>query len=138
MFTEEDRKDGVPEQELETARERGSAADERWHRRKDGSLFYVTGTVVAAARRGRRRHRVRQDRARPHRAEAVPRTRCEEAQDDLEERVLERTRDLELEKSVSGAPTKVGCAGSCSGSSRSRRTSAGALPATCTIISGSR
>jgi PAS domain S-box-containing protein len=43
LFTEEDRANLVPEQELKTAREKGCAADERWHIRKDGSYFFASG-----------------------------------------------------------------------------------------------
>ena len=45
LFTPEDRDDGVPAQELQTAREKGCAADERWHLRRDGSRFYANGSV---------------------------------------------------------------------------------------------
>lgn len=43
IFTEEDRAAGAPQKEMETARDCGRAADERWHRRKDGSRFYMSG-----------------------------------------------------------------------------------------------
>ena len=45
IFTPEDRARGVPEQELETARARGCANDERWHLRRDGSRFFANGSV---------------------------------------------------------------------------------------------
>jgi PAS domain S-box-containing protein len=45
IFTEEDRNAGVPSAELETARVTGRAADERWHKRKDGSRFYANGVM---------------------------------------------------------------------------------------------
>jgi PAS domain S-box-containing protein len=45
LFTPEDRAKGVPQRELATARERGYAEDERWHIRKDGMLFYASGSV---------------------------------------------------------------------------------------------
>ena len=96
IFTEQDRKDGAPERELETARERGSAADERWHRRKDGSLFYVTGTVAPLLDAGGDVTgfvKIARDLTERKQYEDALR----EAQDDLEERVLARTRDLELE-----------------------------------------
>jgi PAS domain S-box-containing protein len=47
IFTEEERAAGVPEQELAKALSEGSALDERWHVRKDGSQFWATGTTVA-------------------------------------------------------------------------------------------
>jgi len=96
IFTEEDRQGGAPEQELQTARERGSASDERWHRRKDGSLFYVTGTVSPLLDAGGEVTgfvKIARDLTERKQYEDALR----EAHDDLEERVLERTRDLELE-----------------------------------------
>jgi PAS domain S-box-containing protein len=45
LFTAEDRRNGVPQRELATAKEHGYAVDERWHVRKDGSLFFASGVV---------------------------------------------------------------------------------------------
>jgi PAS domain S-box-containing protein len=45
LFTPEDRKAGIPAAELKAAGEKGIAADERWHVRKDGSLFFAEGSV---------------------------------------------------------------------------------------------
>ena len=45
IFTPEDREAGVPEQEMATALKKGRAPDERWHLRKDGSRFYVSGVM---------------------------------------------------------------------------------------------
>ncbi len=47
LFTPEDRAGGAVEHELATARAEGSALDERWHLRKDGSRFWGTGVLVA-------------------------------------------------------------------------------------------
>lgn len=47
IFTAEDRASGVPERELEKARSDGKAADNRWHKRKDGSLFFADGVMTA-------------------------------------------------------------------------------------------
>ncbi len=47
IFVPPDRVAGVPEVELETARERGRAEDERWHLRKDGSRFWASGVLTA-------------------------------------------------------------------------------------------
>jgi two-component system CheB/CheR fusion protein len=52
IFTDEDRRDGVPQREMRQARERGRAVDERWHRRKDGSTVFVSG-IMAPMRLGR-------------------------------------------------------------------------------------
>ena len=46
IFTPEDRDSGVPEAELQGARETGRAEDERWHLRKDGSTFYCSGVIT--------------------------------------------------------------------------------------------
>jgi PAS domain S-box-containing protein len=46
IFTPEDRAADMPAKELETARREGRAMDERWHMRKDGSRFYVSGVMV--------------------------------------------------------------------------------------------
>ena len=45
IFTPEDRLREIPVKERETAREKGRAADERWHMRKDGTRFYVSGVL---------------------------------------------------------------------------------------------
>lgn len=45
IFTEEDKKKGIPETEIAIALKDGEAADNRWHIRKDGSKFYVYGQV---------------------------------------------------------------------------------------------
>jgi PAS domain S-box-containing protein len=46
LFTPEDRQAGVPEKELETAAATGHAGDDRWHLRKDGQRFFVSGVVT--------------------------------------------------------------------------------------------
>jgi two-component system CheB/CheR fusion protein len=46
VFTEDDRAAGVPEQEARAALAEGRAADDRVHRRKDGSLFWADGMCM--------------------------------------------------------------------------------------------
>lgn len=46
LFTPEDRAARVPEEELSCARDRGSCPDDRWHQRKDGSIFFCSGVVT--------------------------------------------------------------------------------------------
>lgn len=46
IFTPEDRKKGAPDQEMKTALLKGRAPDERFHIRKDGSRFYVSGVMT--------------------------------------------------------------------------------------------
>src|SRR5262249_41926010 len=45
LFPPEDHAEHVPERELEKAKIKGRSGDYRWHRRKDGSLFWVFGSV---------------------------------------------------------------------------------------------
>lgn len=46
LFTPEDRDQGDAEREMTLALEAGRAENERWHARKDGSLFYGSGSVM--------------------------------------------------------------------------------------------
>lgn len=45
IFTEEDKKNGVPKTEVDAALKEGRAVDNRWHICKDGSTFYAYGLV---------------------------------------------------------------------------------------------
>lgn len=45
IFTEEDRKSGIPKVEIDTSLKEGRAVDNRWHICKDGSKFYAYGLV---------------------------------------------------------------------------------------------
>jgi two-component system, cell cycle sensor histidine kinase and response regulator CckA len=47
LFTPEDVARGVPEAELETAREHGAASDDRWMQRRDGTRFWASGITTA-------------------------------------------------------------------------------------------
>jgi PAS domain S-box-containing protein len=47
IFVEADRAAGVPESELAHARRHGRSADERWHRRKDGTRFWASGFMYS-------------------------------------------------------------------------------------------
>ncbi|HEY2190597.1 MAG TPA: chemotaxis protein CheB [Caldimonas sp.] len=47
LFTEDDRVGGAPQREAQQALEEGRAADERWHRRKNGSSFWGSGVMMA-------------------------------------------------------------------------------------------
>jgi PAS domain S-box-containing protein len=46
IFTPEDQAAGVPERERMTAAKSGRAGDDRWHRRKDGGLFWASGLMM--------------------------------------------------------------------------------------------
>jgi PAS domain S-box-containing protein len=52
FFTPEDLQSGEPQKELRTAAEEGSARDDRWHVRKDGSRFWCRGTITAIRQDG--------------------------------------------------------------------------------------
>lgn len=45
VFVPEDRKLKIPEQEIQKAEKEGRVEDERWHLRKDGSLFWGSGII---------------------------------------------------------------------------------------------
>jgi two-component system CheB/CheR fusion protein len=46
IFMPEDRAAGAPEQEAQTALREGRAGDDRFHMRKDGSLFWASGAMM--------------------------------------------------------------------------------------------
>jgi PAS domain S-box-containing protein len=48
FFTPEDQRAGIPEQELALAEQNGSTSDDRWHVRKNGERFFVSGRVIAS------------------------------------------------------------------------------------------
>ena len=52
IFVAEDRADGAPEREARLALADGRAADERWHRRKDGSRFWGSGVMMTMRSHG--------------------------------------------------------------------------------------
>jgi two-component system cell cycle sensor histidine kinase/response regulator CckA len=47
IFTLEDQQIGVPGAEISRATQSGVSSDDRWHLRKDGSRFYVSGVLTA-------------------------------------------------------------------------------------------
>ncbi|MBC7849547.1 MAG: PAS domain S-box protein [Chitinophagaceae bacterium] len=46
IFTEEDRAEGIPQKEQIIASTDGRAIDERWHLRRDGSRFFMSGVLA--------------------------------------------------------------------------------------------
>jgi two-component system CheB/CheR fusion protein len=92
IFTPEDRERGVPEQEIETARSEGRAADERWHVRKDGTRFYASGVMTAIEQDGELRGFAKIARDLTSQQSAADELR--RAHDLLEARVGERTEEL--------------------------------------------
>jgi PAS domain S-box-containing protein len=53
IFTPEDRESAAAEAEMESAARQGRAVDERWHIRKDGSRFYMSGVMTPIMNNGR-------------------------------------------------------------------------------------
>ncbi|MGO8141099.1 PAS domain S-box protein, partial [Rhizobium leguminosarum] len=45
IFTEEDQQAGILQREMAAALTEGHGSDERWHVRKDGSLFWASGQM---------------------------------------------------------------------------------------------
>jgi PAS domain S-box-containing protein len=91
IFTPEDRAKGAAEDEMRTALKDGRASDERWHLRKDGSRFYVSG-VLTVLRDGELigYAKIARDLTKSKQAEED----LERAREELEQRVEERTREL--------------------------------------------
>ncbi len=50
IFTEEDKKEGIPKKEIDTATNEGRAVDNRWHICKDGGKFFAYGLVFPLKR----------------------------------------------------------------------------------------
>lgn len=100
-FLPEDRASGEPEKELLLAREQGGAPDVRWHARKDGTRIFIDGTTRALKTPNGELQgflKIGQDvTARRGIEEALrdSEARLRVARDVLEERVRERTSELE-------------------------------------------
>jgi PAS domain S-box-containing protein len=104
IFTPGDRRKGEVEKEIETARKEGRALDRRFHLRKDGSRLWTDGVLMridddAGAVRGFAK--VARNATDQRRAEEE----LAHARDEMEQRVLERTRELvamnnELERTM--------------------------------------
>jgi two-component system CheB/CheR fusion protein len=93
IFTKQDKAKGAVEQELETALADGSALDRRWHVRKDGSRLWTDGIMTrlddeSGGLRGFAK--IARDATEQQHAEDALR----HARDEMEQRVLERTREL--------------------------------------------
>ena len=46
FFTIEDKRNGVPQAEMQSALTRGRGSDERWHDKKDGTRFWASGEMM--------------------------------------------------------------------------------------------
>ncbi|MEX1049263.1 MAG: response regulator [Akkermansiaceae bacterium] len=94
IFTKEDVEACVPDNELKTAYETGRGLDQRWHKRKDGSLFWADGLVMPLRETNKQINgylKIVRDFTKHKKAEDDLRSFTE----DLERRVEERTRELE-------------------------------------------
>ncbi|MBD9650180.1 PAS domain S-box protein [Ensifer sp. ENS09] len=70
FFSPEDRVSNVPQQEMLIAGERGRAANERWHYRKDGSRFWGSGVMLPVEESGPDRYlKIFRDRTEERKAE---------------------------------------------------------------------
>ena len=90
-FTPEDREQGVPQLEMETAAKKGRAEDERYHIRKDGTRFYASGVMTPLMDGGL--HGFAKI-ARDLTASKKAGEELERVQENLENRVVERTAEL--------------------------------------------
>jgi two-component system CheB/CheR fusion protein len=72
IFTPPDVDAGSPQHEMENARSKGTSMDERWHVRKDGSIFFANGvltTIRDSSGRLRGFSKIMRDITEAHRAE---------------------------------------------------------------------
>ncbi len=95
IFIPEDRAAGAAEEEMQTAIAQGRAPDQRWHLRRDGSVFWANGVMTslhddAGALRGFAK--ILRDATKEREAEEQLRR----AHDEQENRVRERTLELAL------------------------------------------
>jgi PAS domain S-box-containing protein len=92
LFTPEDVVNGVPVKEMRMARKSGRASDERWQTRKDGTRFFASG-VMAPLYVGNSLSgyaKITSDRTERQRSTEA----LQQSRDELEIRVIERTREL--------------------------------------------
>ncbi|HEV2707004.1 MAG TPA: CheR family methyltransferase [Pyrinomonadaceae bacterium] len=91
IFTREDRRRGIPEKEIQEARERGRASDERWHVRKDSRRVFLSGVLSPLGDSTSSGYvKIVRDLTEHKRAEDELRR----AHEELEDRVRERTLEL--------------------------------------------
>ncbi|HEY0866129.1 MAG TPA: PAS domain S-box protein [Fimbriimonas sp.] len=94
IFTEEDQKAELPQAESELAIQHGRSQDNRWHRRKDGTRFWASGTMnVLRHTSGSPRGflKIFRDETERKRLQEL----LEKSNEELETRVAERTSQLE-------------------------------------------
>ena len=92
FYSDEDRKRGHPEYELEQARERGFYGEEGWRIRKDGTRFWAS--VLLTALRGNGRHLGFAKVTRDMTERRLTEEKLRQLNEELERRVQQRTADL--------------------------------------------
>jgi PAS domain S-box-containing protein len=92
IFTPDDRARGAAEEEMEQAALCGRAADERWHVKRNGDRFYASGVLVPLRPDGILTGFAKIARDLTERKQLEDALR--RAQDELEQRVRERTAEL--------------------------------------------
>lgn len=92
FYSDEDRRRGHPEYELEQARQHGSYGEEGWRIRKDGTRFWASVLLTALAENGRHLGFAKVTRDMTERRLAEEKLR--ELNEELERRVQQRTSDL--------------------------------------------
>jgi two-component system CheB/CheR fusion protein len=111
LFTPEGRAQGEPEHEARTAREEGRARNERWHARKDGSIFYGSGSVMplqdkAGALRGF--VKIIRDLTESKRTQEALREQMDELRRFNDAAVGRETRMIELKKEINELSSRLG------------------------------
>ena len=92
LFTPEDIANNIPEKELRNARRKGRATDDRWHLRKNGTRFFASGVMMPlyVGKDLTGYAKIARDLTEKKRlAEEL-----QQAHDELEARVKQRTREL--------------------------------------------
>ena len=89
IFTPVDVAAGSPQTEMENARKSGTSLDERWHIRKDGSIFFANGVLTAirdSSGQLRGFSKIMRDITESHRAELRPRDQEQQLRGSLAEK----------------------------------------------------
>jgi two-component system CheB/CheR fusion protein len=111
LFTPEDRAKGDPAKEVETAAREGKAGNERWHIRKDGSVFYGSGIVSPLRDKGgalRGFVKIMRDLTESKRTQEALRDQMEELRRFNAAAVGRETRMIELKREVNELARRVG------------------------------